>query len=311
MRLSAVLLAGLLAAGCGPYMFPSVYHAPPDSPEPLTPLNTPYDDYNTAPLPSFPGLVWSTNRGSKGGDFDLYTAELSFDPDDDGPVLTHGEPKRLEAASSPANEFGPIYATGRTSIGDGDRAPDLVFASDRPGGKGGLDLYRMDAAGAIRPMAELNSPANDAYWSTLTEFGVTLFASDRGGAGYDIYSVAADGRIERVDALSSDADDTCPLLYEVMEAGERVPHLVFVSNRPGGQGGFDLWMSRPRDGGWEEPVNLGPEINSPSDEFRPCVPSWFPILVFSSNRPGGKGGFDLWHVALPPPFDVDPERGAR
>lgn len=307
-RLPALLLAGLLAVGC-----PSVYpvYEPPESPRPLAPLNTEYDDYNTAVSPWFDGFVWSTNRGSKGGDFDLYRATVDFDAASNEPVLREGEPTPLAATASPGNEFGPIYVEGRSAKGGVEPAPDLVFASDRPGGAGGLDLYRMDAAGVIRPMTELNSPANDAYWSALPEEGPTLFASDRGGAGYDIYAVSAGGRIERVDALSSDADDTCPYLFAADERGVKFTELIFVSNRPGGQGGFDLWMSRLRDGRWDPPVNLGPEINSPNDEFRPCFPGWFPILVFSSNRPGGKGGFDLWYVARPAPFDVDREDAAR
>src|SRR5690606_40872468 len=43
--------------------------------------------------------------------------------------------------------------------------------------------------------------------------------------------------------------------------------LYFVSNRPGGQGGYDLWRSALReDGRWDTPENLGPAINTPYDE---------------------------------------------
>ncbi len=51
-------------------------------------------------------------------------------------------------------------------------------------------------------------------------------------------------------------------------------HLLFhSSNRAGGQGGQDLWLSHRQDPnddfGWEAPVNLGPLVNSTADEFSP------------------------------------------
>ena len=71
--------------------------------------------------------------------------------------------------------------------------------------------------------------------------------------------------------------------------------LYFRSNRPGGEGGYDLWVSQ-RDSledAWEAPVNLGPTINGPSNEY--C--SGFSVdghwMVFVSDR-SGCGSQDLW-----------------
>jgi hypothetical protein len=74
--------------------------------------------------------------------------------------------------------------------------------------------------------------------------------------------------------------------------------MIFTSNRPGGLGGYDLYYSIFKNGNWSSPVNLGPEINTSSDEYRPVL-GYHPdftnfFLMFSSNRPGGKGGFDLY-----------------
>jgi hypothetical protein len=45
--------------------------------------------------------------------------------------------------------------------------------------------------------------------------------------------------------------------------------LYIASNRPGGQGGLDIWRA-PRSGdGWGAPVNLGPKVNTSADEFCP------------------------------------------
>jgi len=72
--------------------------------------------------------------------------------------------------------------------------------------------------------------------------------------------------------------------------------LFFDSNRPGGQGDFDLWMTQRliKDALWTEPVNLGPTINSPSLDIAPSISADGLILLFTSERPGGSGDWDLW-----------------
>jgi len=70
--------------------------------------------------------------------------------------------------------------------------------------------------------------------------------------------------------------------------------LYFSSNRPGGQGGLDIWMatrSTP-DSQWGEPVNLGPAVNSPDSERGPSISSNGLELYFSSSRPEGQGDDD-------------------
>ncbi|MBQ0016352.1 MAG: PD40 domain-containing protein [Bacteroidales bacterium] len=71
--------------------------------------------------------------------------------------------------------------------------------------------------------------------------------------------------------------------------------LYFVSNRPGGEGGLDLWYTIiDAKGNPSNPVNLGRNINSPYDEVTPFYDSHRQLLYFSSNRPGGMGGFDVY-----------------
>lgn len=70
--------------------------------------------------------------------------------------------------------------------------------------------------------------------------------------------------------------------------------LYFVSNRKGGQGGMDIWKSVFENGKWTEPVNLGPEINSEYDEMSPFIHFDDKTLYFSSNRPVGMGGLDIF-----------------
>ena len=70
--------------------------------------------------------------------------------------------------------------------------------------------------------------------------------------------------------------------------------LYFVSDRPGGMGGRDIWQCIVADGVAGEPVNLGPQVNSRHDECTPFYDQTNGVLYFSSDRPGGQGGFDIY-----------------
>lgn len=70
--------------------------------------------------------------------------------------------------------------------------------------------------------------------------------------------------------------------------------MIFAGNFRTGMGNFDLYISYLTPQGWSEPENLGPNVNS---EYWDSSPSLSPdnrILYFSSNRPGGYGGSDLY-----------------
>lgn len=71
--------------------------------------------------------------------------------------------------------------------------------------------------------------------------------------------------------------------------------LYFVSNRKGGFGGMDLWVSYYTDSGsWSEPVNLGRDINTAGDEMSPYIHFDGKTLYFSSNGRPSMGGFDIF-----------------
>lgn len=71
-------------------------------------------------------------------------------------------------------------------------------------------------------------------------------------------------------------------------------YLYFTSNRAGGYGGTDLYVSTFTDTGWSEPENLGPEINTSEDEQFPFIHSDGVTLYFSSEGHLGMGGSDLY-----------------
>ena len=68
--------------------------------------------------------------------------------------------------------------------------------------------------------------------------------------------------------------------------------LFFTSNRYGGYGGSDIWMSRKYNNIWLNPVNLGPSINTSSDEGTPFLHYDNKTFYFSSKGHEGFGGFE-------------------
>jgi len=72
--------------------------------------------------------------------------------------------------------------------------------------------------------------------------------------------------------------------------------VYFVSDRPGGQGGNDIWVSRRAclQCPWEAPVNLGTQFNTATAEGAPTLSEDGRILFFFSGRPGGQGAFDVY-----------------
>lgn len=76
--------------------------------------------------------------------------------------------------------------------------------------------------------------------------------------------------------------------------------LFFVSDRPGGFGGRDIWkLEKLSNGEWSrDPINLGAEINSPFDEDSPFIALDGKTLFYATNGPKSIGGFDIMKVVM-------------
>ena len=75
--------------------------------------------------------------------------------------------------------------------------------------------------------------------------------------------------------------------------------LYFISNRPGGSGGYDIWKSTITDDAkWGPAINLGPEINTPYDENTPFLHADGKTLYFSSDGWPGFGNKDIYYSRM-------------
>ncbi|MBM4178349.1 MAG: hypothetical protein FJ211_03325 [Ignavibacteria bacterium] len=93
-------------------------------------------------------------------------------------------------------------------------------------------------------------------------------------------------------------ENVLPALDEVFSTSPSISPdgttMVFVSDRPGGLGGTDLWyMEKQLDGSWGAPQHCGEALNSPRDEMTPHFVS-SDTLLLSSNGFGGQGGMDVF-----------------
>lgn len=97
-------------------------------------------------------------------------------------------------------------------------------------------------------------------------------------------------------AFTGPSLDGCPFISPDSKT------FYMASNRSGGLGGIDIWVStRARAGDpWGAPVNLGPSINSSANDFCPTIARDGKTFYFVSNRPGFCGGDDVFTSRLRP-----------
>ena len=214
-----------------------------------------------------------------------------------------GAPANLAALNTSSLEGCPIESPDGLS---------LYFASDRPGGLGGIDIWyaqRTSTSAAWGSPVNAGSPVNssaDDFCPTPTDNGYLYFVSTRAGGcgGADIYRarMGAAGAWASYETLgcqvNSAGAEFSPSL--VREGSDMV--LYFSSARPGGfapeEGGatsdHDIYRARMLSDGSFAAPELVPGVNSAADDARPNVRADGLELVFDSTRPGGLGGPDIW-----------------
>ena len=136
-----------------------------------------------------------------------------------------------------------------------------------------------------------------------------VWGSDRAGGpgGGDLWQARLDGK-RWVDPQPLPFNTAAAEIEPMFSADGR--WLYFASDRPGGAGGHDLYRVEVRSDGFGEPERLRDGINGRADERSPA-PVAGGSLLFSSDRRGGVGGFDLYHASLQGDAAVVPVPGVN
>lgn len=140
----------------------------------------------------------------------------------------------------------------------------------------------------------------DFYISSLSADGTMLFLSRDNDNNSDIYVSRLDGMKWSVaEKLNKNINTRYWESHASIAADGK--SIIFSSNRPGGFGGLDLYISYLGDDGeWGTPVNLGPEINSPFNEDRASIVEDSNTIYFCSQGHYNMGGYDIFKSTRTP-----------
>ena len=137
----------------------------------------------------------------------------------------------------------------------------------------------------------------DIFISCLSADGKLLFLSKDDNYNSDIYVSSFNGKSwSAIVKLNKNINTKYWESHGfISETGDQ---LIFASDRPGGFGGLDLYVSRKVNGDWGPAFNLGPEINTQFNEDRPFLINNGKTLFFSSQGHENIGGYDLFRTDL-------------
>ena len=238
--------------------------------------------------------------------------------------------------SAPVN-----LGTTVNSVGDETQAAithsglSLYFSSDRLGGFGLQDIWVSHRTSVDAPWGEpqnlgslINRGSPEFAPSFSPDDHCMFFSSVRPGGlgGSDIYMTC---RLDARDdfgwqtpmnlgsAINTPSPEYDPIYFVDPKSGEAT--LYFVSNRPAlptpnNPAKFDIYQSTQNEDGSFQPAIKNKELSTPYDDRRVTIRRDGLLLIFTSDRPGGMGGLDLWastrrntHDPWGEPFNLGPD----
>ncbi len=198
---------------------------------------------------------------------------------------------------------GLVFVSSRKKSGpqdkkSGETYSELYFSPFDPNG---------DPAAPQKFSLEINSSLHEGPVTFSRDFKTMYFtrnnmhkgvqkADEKGVVRLKIYEAKA-GVIDWMDVRELPFNsDTYSCVHPSLSADGT--QLYFASDMPGGQGGFDIWVSkRSKEGYWGPPMNLGPIVNSDKNEVFPYI-HISGTLFFSSNGHDGIGELDIFRIDL-------------
>lgn len=204
--------------------------------------------------------------------------------------------------NSPYADYSPVLTADQQTIIFTTRRKESTGGELTPDGKYFEDIYISNYNGKSWSPAEsigkpINTNNNEASVGISPDGQEILIYKDDNGDG-NIYSTTLNGDVwsEPV-KLNSNINSK---YWEPSAFISADGHAIyFISNRPGGYGGRDIYVSQKTEKGeWGKAVNMGGLINTPYDEDAPFIHPDGITLFFSSNGHNTMGGFDVFHSSL-------------
>lgn len=131
--------------------------------------------------------------------------------------------------------------------------------------------------------------------SGLDHDGKTMLLIKKEGDSYDIYISRFDGVTwSNAEKMSEKLNSLSEEIHASFRPEDK--SILISSNKSGGRGGYDLYLSKLADNGsWKKPKNLGKAINTEFDEQVAFLTTTPEVLFFSSQGHYTMGGFDIFY----------------
>lgn len=206
------------------------------------------------------------------------------------------------AINSPYADYSPVLSADQSTLIFTTRRKQSMGGKTYEGGRYFEDIYISEYRNSQWSMAKsigetINTEGNEASVGISPDGQEILIYKDDDGDG-NIYSTTLKG-----DVWSSPVklNNTINSSYwepsAFISADEQT--IYFTSDRPGGYGGRDLYLSHKTEkGDWGKAINMGSLINTSFDEDAPYIHPDGITLFFSSNGHNTMGGFDIFYSAL-------------
>jgi len=247
------------------------------------------------------GMLPEDPRGPAG----VESCELSLEWAD---IPSKYEIDHIKKINSKADDFAPTFADKFyssiiiTTTRDGVAGKEM----DEWTGQNFSDLFyaKLDRKGSwstpvtIDKNEEVNTRANEgvaAFNNSFSKMYFTRCSNEKGESkGCQIFMSSGTGKSFGSASWIPIAEDTSNTYGHPTLSTDELS-IIFASDRAGGYGGKDLWVStrEGRDGAFGRPENLGPAINTSGDEMFPFLRN-DTVLFFASDRHIGMGGLDIF-----------------
>lgn len=260
-------------------------------------LNSPEDDFSPSITMDGSQIIFTSRRpnGHTANEFGGFDADIYY------AELINGKwtsPKSLgDQVNTDKDDVSSMLSYNGTKL--------LMYRNDGTN----FDIYESILKGAswgapIFFSRNINTVANQTFASYDFDDVKIYYLSDKEGgisqSGTDIYF---SGVMDRAKRIYGNGMSVGSVINTRFNEGPIYMHpdgetMYFASQGHNSIGGYDIFVSYKKQGQWLAPVNMGYPINTPYDDFICAMAANGKFMYMSSNRPGGKGGLDLYKVTF-------------